>query len=141
MCASKTPFCDSQLDEKEFQAKLVEEEERLKSLLPPESEADSVTPANEERKQVEGKRGGEGEGEKEEGEGEGEGGGEGGEGEGEGDRRTKETEEGEVEGGKEREDVAKQIAVVKYLRVSACTFVCNPDTLGTEESVLISEVS
>ena len=87
----------TQLDEGEFRTQLAAAEDKLKSLLPPNSDI-TMTSSN------------------------------GGEGEGEGEGEEEEEEGGKVEGecvggregegDKEASEVAKQIAVVKYLQVS-----------------------
>ena len=123
------------------------EEAKLKSMLPPESDVEDVTAisseltaAEEEENDKQTKSGEEGEGQEGTGEEEEGGEGEGGEGEGEEGEGDEEGERGKVEGGsvgegkekgsngkgsEEKEDIAKQIAVVKYLRVSGMkTWYC-----------------
>ena len=87
--------CPKQLKEEDFKTRLVTEEAKLKSLLPPkETSADDVAPSNDAT--GEGERGGESE---------------------------KESESPREEGEGERiREVAKQAAIVKYLKVS-CNYV------------------
>ena len=94
-----------QLDIKEFQTRLSEEERRLKSLLPSESDFNDVMVRNGDHRTAEcegpSKSEQQGEGERE------------GEGEGEGEGRgTNQKKDGDLSG-----DVVKQIAVVRYLKV------------------------